>query len=393
MKAGLNKKVDACCVAKDTAKTLDSVDRRTTSDKISRDCPRAMKPPPRADNWGLMRIRSSIAAAALAAFALGGAQGWADAPRAVAVDPLALDMSSSFGNNASTPGTDAAAPFAALDSQATPILGGLLPTAASLNSPYAPLAIAGDFGSSTVSLGDDFDARFAGASLDAEAPDSALTSLSQLAGGSAPPSAPRVAEAGFAGVDWNFSHWGALGLQASQSSAESGAFGAASVGPLELAKNASTSAIGTNVRVGFGNGWVTTVSYSQGTTNLDLKSSSLVSADTFASRAYGFAIAKRGVFDNDDASIGFAVSRPIQVYSSGGSDFQADGLGVDGASALGRSLLGQGQAQETDLSLGYVTSFMDGALALQANAGYQMNLYGQTGQNGVSFISRAKINF
>jgi hypothetical protein len=43
--------------------------------------------------------------------------------------------------------------------------------------------------------------------------------------------------------------------------------------------------------------------------------------------------------------------------------------------------------------LGYVTSFFNGALALQANAGYQMNLAGQSGTNSFSVISRAKINF
>jgi hypothetical protein len=52
-----------------------------------------------------------------------------------------------------------------------------------------------------------------------------------------------------------------------------------------------------------------------------------------------------------------------------------------------------GQTPETDLELGYVTSFFNGALALQANAGYQMNLAGQSGTNSLSVISRAKINF
>ena len=40
-----------------------------------------------------------------------------------------------------------------------------------------------------------------------------------------------------------------------------------------------------------------------------------------------------------------------------------------------------------------MTTFMDGALALQANAGYQMNVAGLGGTNAVSVISRAKINF
>ena len=48
---------------------------------------------------------------------------------------------------------------------------------------------------------------------------------------------------------------------------------------------------------------------------------------------------------------------------------------------------------ETDLQLGYVTSFLDGPLALQANAAYQMNYQGQAGATSVSVLSRAKIKF
>ena len=45
------------------------------------------------------------------------------------------------------------------------------------------------------------------------------------------------------------------------------------------------------------------------------------------------------------------------------------------------------QTPETDLQLGYVTSFLDGALALQANAAYQMNYQGQTGATSLSVLS------
>jgi hypothetical protein len=51
-----------------------------------------------------------------------------------------------------------------------------------------------------------------------------------------------------------------------------------------------------------------------------------------------------------------------------------------------------GSTAETDLQLGYVTSF-DGALELQANAAYQMNFQGQTGANSLAVLSRAKIKF
>ena len=48
---------------------------------------------------------------------------------------------------------------------------------------------------------------------------------------------------------------------------------------------------------------------------------------------------------------------------------------------------------ETDIEVGYVTTFLDGSLALQTNASYQMNFAGQTGANSVSLLSRARIKF
>jgi len=36
---------------------------------------------------------------------------------------------------------------------------------------------------------------------------------------------------------------------------------------------------------------------------------------------------------------------------------------------------------------------MNGALSLQANAGYQSNVAGQNGLNGVTLLSRANIRF
>jgi hypothetical protein len=52
-----------------------------------------------------------------------------------------------------------------------------------------------------------------------------------------------------------------------------------------------------------------------------------------------------------------------------------------------------GTAPESDIEFGYVTSFLGGSLALQANAAYQVNANGQRGENAVSVVSRAKINF
>jgi hypothetical protein len=52
-----------------------------------------------------------------------------------------------------------------------------------------------------------------------------------------------------------------------------------------------------------------------------------------------------------------------------------------------------GRAQETDIQVGYVTTFLDGAVALQTNAGYQTNAQGQPGATSVSAFSRFKVKF
>ena len=51
------------------------------------------------------------------------------------------------------------------------------------------------------------------------------------------------------------------------------------------------------------------------------------------------------------------------------------------------------RAPESDFQLGYITNFMDGAVALQTNAAYQTNFQGQPGATSVSLLSRAKIKF
>ena len=61
---------------------------------------------------------------------------------------------------------------------------------------------------------------------------------------------------------------------------------------------------------------------------------------------------------------------------------------VDSAFALANT-----PARESDVALGYVTTFLDGALALQANAAYQVNAAGTKGQTAVTGVARAKLNF
>jgi len=186
-----------------------------------------------------------------------------------------------------------------------------------------------------------------------------------------------------AGLDWDFARWGGLGLTASNTLERRDPFGTG------LADSASTNAVGVSARVGFGSGWVTTVSYGEGITQLDLRSTNIPSSsDTLHSRAYSVAIAKHGLFATND-SLGLAVSRPLQSFS-GGLGLTAD-LGDLGGILSGSTLTNR--SPETDFEMGYVTTFFDGALALQANAAWQQNLAGQPGVNSLAVLSRAKINF
>ncbi len=85
------------------------------------------------------------------------------------------------------------------------------------------------------------------------------------------------------------------------------------------------------------------------------------------------------------------MSRP-----AGGASSEFDlvsGIGGGRPHVLPENFLFDSKTPETDFELGYVTTFLDGSVALQTNASYQMNFAGQSGSNAVSFLSRAKIKF
>ena len=146
-----------------------------------------------------------------------------------------------------------------------------------------------------------------------------------------------------------------------------------------------TQALEMTAHMRFGNGWVTTASYSQGLSQLDQRSQ----APAIDTHSYSIAIAKHGLFGED--ALGFSFSRPTLGLLDNG--FNAVSASGDLPPLFIANDRFPNQTQETDLQLGYVTSFLDGALALQANAAYQMNYQGQTGATSVSLLSRAKIKF
>ena len=153
-----------------------------------------------------------------------------------------------------------------------------------------------------------------------------------------------------------------------------------------IAPRSSTAALGVSAHMDFGQGWVTTVSFSGGLTQLDPRVN--FAGGTLREQSYSVAIAKRGVFGED--AVGLSFSRPAPSMAASLSSLSASGdvpLTVAQGMPLG------GRAQETDIQVGYVTTFLDGAVALQTNAGYQTNAQGQPGATSVSLLSRAKIKF
>ncbi len=172
-------------------------------------------------------------------------------------------------------------------------------------------------------------------------------------------------------LDWNFSDWGALALSASRGTGNGSLLGV-------MGAPAETTALGISARVGFGEGWVTTVAYNEGVTQLDLNRNLIPTGDSLRSQGYGIAVAKQGLFGSD--ALGIAVSRPLELYT-----------GLTPASP--NFALQSSPVRESDVELGYVTTFLDGTLALQANAAYQLNAAGTKGQNAVAGVARAKLNF
>jgi hypothetical protein len=138
--------------------------------------------------------------------------------------------------------------------------------------------------------------------------------------------------------------------------------------------------------VGLGGGWVTTASYSEGSTQLELRPGAFAPDASLHSESYGVAVAKHGLFSKNDA-LGVAFARPAPNFSSTFTTDTSNDLQFFGRDKL------LGTAPETDIELGYKTEFFGDSFALQANASYQMNFGGQPNNNAVSLLSRAKIKF
>jgi hypothetical protein len=260
-------------------------------------------------------------------------------------------------------------------------------SAPALGSPYASLANGGAFAAASFDLTDDLHFVIGGTSLSSGMdiyPASAASTIARM-GGQLLPYDTRSANSILGGITLEFAPWGGVTFTGSQTIEQNGVLG--DYDP--TVRLADTSALDMSAHLQLGGGWVTSASFSAGITKLDMKPGFGAASSEIGTRSYGLSVAKRGVFGND--AMGVAISRP----AAGSADSEFALLTADDARPqffAGNRLL-DGQSPETDFEVGYVTTFLDGSVALQANAAYQMNFAGQSGTNAVSLLSRAKIKF
>jgi hypothetical protein len=267
--------------------------------------------------------------------------------------------------------------------RANPRHGGLFVSDSAWSSPYASVADGGAYGGLRFTLGDmrlrvGVAARdvmpFETGTLIAPLPRDLLASSG----------AQMSAEAASAGIDWQVTDWAGIAVTATHASEEGSVLGTPFTTP---GAGTETDALSISARVGFGDGWVTTVAFDQGVTRMNLKPAFTVPGGTLYSNAYGVALMKEGVFGDD--VLGFSVSRPLQ---SNGLVFDNTAFGPR-ARLAPSNLTPSDAAPQSDIQLGYVTTFLDGSLALQANAAYQMNAGGARGEEAVTARAGAAIKF
>jgi hypothetical protein len=357
------------------AKTLDFVEFTTISAMLSVRYQVCREREYRGTMHGRLLIAGSAAAALIAGLSVAlAAEGSLDrvslggtVPVAKLNVPCAQDAFGAANGDACGPASDA-----------------LFPQALASSAPIAALSATPSSGNAAIKLTDDLNMNFAGTSLAPVSPSSfSATNPAPFSGSILEEQSRPLEEASFAGVSWNVAPWASLSMIAAQSTAND-PFDRDAIS--SLTKSSQSLNAGASARLG--DNWVTTVSYGQGVSQLNLRSVSLLGDDDLLhSHALGLSIAKRGLFGNND-SLDIGITRKLQSYTANIDLTGNDGFDP-GPFAKGNGLT----VPETDFEVGYVTTFLDGALALQANAGYQTNVAGQNGQNALTVLSRAKFNF
>lgn len=280
---------------------------------------------------------------------------------------LALDSGS---------GLDAATRFLAYD-------GALQPFLSPVSAPYLSLANGGHYGGFTFVPAGNLRLRI-GASVNSERLDHFSFDAAQPTGPLALTYDASQSKSLLGGLSWDVSS--ALGLDVTGISSERSGVPLGLSNAAAIAPKAATQALGIAAHLDIGQGWVTTASFGEDLSQLDRRDGT--GPASLHEQSYSFAIAKHGLFGDD--ALGLSFSRPAPSLSNG----FAGGLTASGDLPPVTVVQGlPGRAPESDFQLGYVTNFLDGAVALQTNAAYQTNFQGQPGATSVSLLSRAKIKF
>jgi hypothetical protein len=277
-------------------------------------------------------------------------------------------------------GLDVASRFTNYGGAASPFLS-------AVTAPYLALANGGRYAGMTFVPADNLRVRL-GASVNSERLDRFQFDAGAPTGPLALTYDASQSNSLLGGLSWDVSS--ALGLDVTGIVSQRSGVPLGFANDADIAPKASTAALNVSANVNIGQGWAINPSFSEGMTQLDPRGNYLGDGGARHEQSYSLAITKHGLFGDD--ALGLSFSRPAPSLSGGFASLSASGdlpplVIAQGAAPLNHA------AQETDFQLGYVTNFLDGAVALQTNAAYQTNSQGQPGATSVSLLSRAKIKF
>ena len=295
----------------------------------------------------------------------------------------------SFGHNA-----DLSGHVNRLDLAADRQFTGLFMQASAMNSPYLALSSGGNFMAGSYQSNDSVAFSFAHSRsgqvepsryfADVMADDRMLAKLTQDM------DHQRSAQNTVAGVNWNFASWGSAGVTAAYTQEENSVLGSTEHGALALTSSAATTSVGVSGRFDLGDRWTATASWSMGRTSATPMGGGLVQAySDIESQAYGIAVSKTGVFDDDD-SIGFAVSRPLHITGGTASLHASTGVTEGREVIYSDETVGLASSTpETDFEAGY-TNRLSPDTSLQANVIYQQNVGGDANTDAVAGLVTLK---
>jgi hypothetical protein len=297
----------------------------------------------------------------------------AGAPSLASSTMLASDLALDSGR-----GLDIASRLTNYGGPASPFLS-------AVTAPYLALANGGRYAGITFAPADNLRVRL-GASVNSERLDRFHFDPGAPAGPLALTYDASQSNSLLGGLSWDVSS--ALGLDVTGIVSQRSGVPLGFANDAGIAPKSSTAALGVSAHMNIGQGWSINPSFSEGMTQLDPRGNYL-GGGALHEQSYSLAITKHGLFGDD--ALGLSLSRPAPSMAGSFASLSASGDLPPLVIAQGAAPLNH--AQETDFQLGYVTNFLDGAVALQTNAAYQTNAQGQPGATSVSLLSRAKIKF